>query len=72
MFEENVRQFLSNPLNWIFACVQDNKIIGFAYGYKLNHLDNNGNMLYIHEAAIPPQYQRQGIGFQIINGIKNA
>ncbi|HKM35365.1 MAG TPA: hypothetical protein VJY54_11560 [Lachnospiraceae bacterium] len=32
--EENVRTFLSNPMNWIFACIENNRIIGFAYGYE--------------------------------------
>ena len=69
--EENARLFLSNPNNWIFACIEESKIIGFAYGYELNRLDNQGNMLYIHEVGVLPQYQNQGIGFQIIKGIKS-
>lgn len=71
IFEENARQFLSNPMNWIFACIQEKQIIGFAYGYELNRLDNKGNMLYIHEVGVLPQYQKQGIGFQILTSIKN-
>jgi len=68
--EENARQFLLNPQNWSFACIQEKQIIGFAYGYELNRLDNKGNMLYIHEIGVLPQYQRQGIGFQILMNIK--
>lgn len=71
IYEENTRQFLSNPMNWIFACIQEKQIIGFAYGYELNRLDNKGNMLYIHEVGVLPKYQKQGIGFQILTGIKN-
>lgn len=70
VYEENARQFLMNSKNWIFACVQEEQIIGFAYGYELNRLDNQGNMLYIHEVGVLPQYQRQGIGFQILTDIK--
>lgn len=70
VFEENARQFLLNPRNWIFAYVQEERIIGFAYGYELNRLDNKGNMLYIHEVGVLSQYQRQGIGFQILTDIK--
>lgn len=68
--EENARQFLLNPQNWSFACIQEKQIIGFAYGYELNRLDNKGNMLYIHEIGVLPQYQRQGVGFQILMNIK--
>ncbi|MDF2941795.1 MAG: acetyltransferase family protein [Herbinix sp.] len=69
--EENVRLFLSNPMNWIFACIDNNRIIGFAYGYDLNRLNNIGNMLYIHEVGVLPEFQRQGIGNQILNSIKS-
>lgn len=69
--EENARQFLLNSNNWIFACIQGKRIIGFAYGYELNRLDNKGNMLYIHEVGVLPEYQRQGIGFKILTDIKN-
>lgn len=68
--QENARQFLLNPMNWIFACIEDNRIIGFAYGYELNRLNNIGNMLYIHEVGVLPEYQRQGIGRQILKSIK--
>lgn len=68
--KENARQFLSNPMNWVFACIQEEKIVGFAYGYELNRLDNKGDMLYIHEVGVLPQYHRQGIGFEILTGIK--
>lgn len=71
IFEENARRFLANPMNWIFACIQEKQIIGFACGYELNRLDSKGNMLYIHEIGVLPQYQKQGIGFQILTGIKN-
>lgn len=71
IFEENARQFLSDPMNWIFACIQENQIIGFAYGYELNRLDSKGNMLYIHEVGVLPQYQKQGVGFQILTDIKS-
>lgn len=69
--EENARMFLSNPMNWIFACIEDNRIIGFAYGYELNRLNNIGNMLYIHEVGVLPEYHRQGVGKQMLNGIKS-
>ena len=68
--KENARAFLLNPANLIFACTENARIIGFAYGYELNRLDDKGNMLYIHEVGVLPEYQRQGIGTQILNHIK--
>ena len=68
--EENARQFLLNPMNWLFACIQDKQIIGFAKGYELNRLDKRSNMMYIHEVGVLPQYHRQGIAFEIFAAIK--
>lgn len=70
--EENTRLFLANPMNWIFACIMENRIVGFAYGYELNRLDSQGNMLYLHEVGILPKYQRQGIGLQMLTNMKDV
>lgn len=74
--EESARQFLMNPQNWLFACIEKEEtrykkdiIIGFAYGYELNRLDNSGNMLYIHEVGVLPVYHRQGIGTEMLQNI---
>jgi ribosomal protein S18 acetylase RimI-like enzyme len=69
--KESTSIFLSDPKNWIYACLLNEKIIGFAYGYELNRLDQQGNMLYIHEIGVLEAYQRKGIGFQIMNDMKN-
>jgi len=68
--EGSAQLFLSNPMNWLFACIENNQIIGFAYGYELNRLNSDGNMLYIHEVGVLPQFQRQGIGKEILNNVK--
>ena len=67
---ENARLFLSNNMNWLIACIYENRIIGFAYGYELNRLNNKGNMVYIHEIAVLSEYQKKGIGTQLIKTIK--
>ena len=62
----SAERFLNNEKNWIFAAVRDGTIIGFAYGYELNRLDRNENMLYIYEVGVMDRYQRQGIGFAMM------
>ena len=68
--EESARLFLSNPMNYFFACIEDNKIIGYVCGYELNRLDNVGNILYIHAVGVHAYYRRQGIGKQMMISIK--
>lgn len=66
---ENARQFLSDPKNWIFACLEDKKVIGFTYGYELMRLNSAGNMLYLHEVNVAEAYWRQGIATRILEGV---
>ncbi len=68
--EDNARAFLSSPTNWMFACIEDGRIIGFVYGYELSRLDDVGNMLYIHEIGVLPEFRRQGVGKRLLNNIR--
>jgi len=68
--KECVTDFLKNSMNWIFVCILDNRIIGFIYGYELNRLNRAENMLYIHEVGILPDFQRKGIGTELIERLK--
>jgi Acetyltransferases len=68
--EESARLFLSDPMNYFFACIDNNIIIGYVCGYELHRLDNTGNMLYIHGVGVHADYRRQGIGKQMIIAIK--
>lgn len=70
--ERNAQKFLSHPMNWLFACIMDDQIIGFAYGYEMNRIDSQGNMLYIHEVGVLPEYHRKGIGYQLLTELKSA
>lgn len=72
IFEENARQFLDNPMNWVFACIQNNKIIGQVRGYELSDINNKSNKLYIHAVSVGPQYRRQGIGTNIFINLKET
>ncbi|MBU0934834.1 MAG: GNAT family N-acetyltransferase [Spirochaetes bacterium] len=67
---ENARLFLSNNMNWLIACIYENRIIGFAYGYEMNRLNSKGNMVYIHEIAVLSEFQKKGIGTELVKTIK--
>lgn len=70
--EESLRLFLANPDCWLFAAMAENRIVGFAYGYALQRLNTERKMLYIHEVGVLEEYQRQGIGTQLILKVKEA
>ena len=68
----SLRAFLSSPDCWLFAAVLENRIVGFAYGYALQRLNTGRKMLYIHEVGVLDDYQRQGIGTQMLTKLKEA
>lgn len=70
--KEAARRFLANPQNWLFCCVDGGRIVAFLYGYELNRLDKQGNMLYVHEVGVLPKYQRQGIGTAMLEKLKEC
>lgn len=67
---QGAEAFLSKQDNLFFAAVKDNTVIGFAFGYRLNRLDSNRTMLYIHEVGVMDAWQRQGVGFHMMNALK--
>lgn len=64
------RKFLGNPQNLLFAAVAEQRIVGFAYGYRHPRLDGQGDKVYIHEVGVLPGWQRQGIGKRLLDLIK--
>ncbi len=70
--ENSLSAFLDDPDCWLFAAVEEQRIIGFAYGYALQRLNTDRKMLYIHEVGVQEGMQRQGIGCQMITKLKEA
>ena len=58
--------FLSDSRNWLYAAIEDEHILGFAYGYEMNRLDRAEPMLYIHEVGVKETHQRKGIGYNMM------
>ncbi len=67
---ENAYAFLSQPQNWLFACVEDGCIVGFCQGYECARLNGAGGLLYLHELAVLPPYRRRGIGKTMLDMLK--
>lgn len=45
-------KFLNSERNWLFAAIHADKVIGFAYGYRMARMDGTADMLYIHEVGV--------------------
>ena len=60
----NLQKFLNDKNNYGFIAKEENKIIGFIYGYSL--LKPNGKyMFYVHSVGVLPNYQGKGIAKEL-------
>ena len=62
---QRIDDFLRNEMNYVIACIDDSKVVGFVLAYELPRYDKN-NMMYIHEVDVQPEYWRRGIGRRLI------
>ena len=67
---ESISQMLENDMNYIIACIDNEKIIGFVLAYELQRYDGKNNMMYIHEVEILEAYRGKGIGKQLMGMVK--
>ena len=57
----NLNKFIEDSNNYGFIAKENNKIVGFIYGYSL--LKPNGKyMFYVHSVGVLPDYKGRGIG----------
>ena len=71
MTQEGGVRFLTDERNWLFAAIEEEKIVGFAYGCELQR-PNGTTSLYIHEVGVMELRQRQGVGTAMMEALKDA
>jgi ribosomal protein S18 acetylase RimI-like enzyme len=65
----SLERYVDNKSNIAFIIEEDNKIVGLAYCYILERLDEVNPMLYIHSVGILSTYQNKGLGTKLMNYI---
>ena len=65
--EAKIKSFISNKNNYIVTAKADGEILGFAFGYLIERLDNKYPKMYIHSLYVGEAYQNKGIGTKIID-----
>lgn len=68
--EEYVKKFIENDNTYGFIVKDVEKIIGFAYGYRLIRPDGR-MMFFLYSIGILPEYQNQGHGTKLMKFIIN-
>ncbi len=67
--KENLIDFINDKNAYGFIARDENKIVGFAYGYTLLRPDGKQDF-YLHAIDITPRFQGNGYGTKLINFIK--
>lgn len=67
--KEQLTNFLNENNSYGFIVKNDNKIVGFAYGYVLLRPDGNQDF-YLHAIDIISEFQGKGYGTKLMNFIK--
>lgn len=63
--DDKLNKFIDNPLILAFMVIDEEEVIGFAWGYIQERFDNR-NMLYIHSVDVIEKAQNKGVGTLLI------
>lgn len=66
---ENMKKFYNDKNTIAFIAKQENKIVGFAYGYDIIHPDGK-HAYFIYSIGILSDYQDKGYGTKLLSFIK--
>lgn len=66
----SLSDFVRNSNSFGFIAKEENKIVGFAYGYTLLRPDGK-KMFYLHSIGMLPNYREKGYGTELLSYIKD-
>lgn len=64
-------KFLANPDNALFLAFVEENVAGFLTAYRLQMLDSRRAEVLLYEVAVDENYQRRGIGKQLVEAVKD-
>lgn len=68
--EESMRNFLSDPINYLIVAEIDKIVVGYIVAYELQRVDRNMKSMFFYEIGVLKEYRNQGIGSSLINFLK--
>lgn len=67
---DDILNFIKDKNNYGFIALEDDKVVGFIYGYSLLRPDGR-YMCYIHSVGVLPSYQGKGIESKLFKYMKD-
>ena len=59
---EKALDFLTHPSIVCYACVEEEKAIGYIYAYRLPRMDNGHDIMQIYHLFVKEEHRTKGIG----------
>src|SRR2546426_11317879 len=64
------RAFLANLANYLIVAEVATELVGFVLAFRLDRLDRDTAQLFVYEIGVLPEFQRRGIGTQLMQEIR--
>jgi aminoglycoside 3-N-acetyltransferase I len=70
--EAYLQQFLANPANIVLVALDGYTVIGGLVAYHLTKFEKERSEVYLYDLAVANEYQRGGVGAELLNELKNV
>ncbi|MGA5691640.1 GNAT family N-acetyltransferase [Cytobacillus pseudoceanisediminis] len=64
--DKNIRSLIAKPDFICFVAFIGDKVVGGLTGYELQMYDQEGSSMYLYDLAVDKNYQRRGIGSNLV------
>lgn len=64
--DEKAKHFLDNDSTLVYACKNNDLVVGYILIYILPRLDHGNDMMHIYHLFVLDDFQRQGIGKELM------
>lgn len=69
--EHYLQQLLEKDSFFVFVALSEDKVVGGLTAYILPQYYSKSPLVYIYDLAVRTEFQRQGVGKQLMSGINN-
>lgn len=65
----HLEKTLADPVNYLVIAEVNDRLAGFLFAHRIDHLSRAGSQIFIYEIEVEPEFRRKGIGTALIDFI---
>lgn len=69
--DEKARSFVNHPTVICFACIEDERAIGYVYAYRLPRMDNGHDIMQVYHLFVNKEFRKKGIARTLMEMMLN-